>query len=250
MIIQGAEPFLFVGNKVGVLLIHGFTGAPKEMRWMGEYMHSQGYTALGIRLPGHATRPEDLLRTTWSDWLASVEDGFDYLKCFCDQIYLVGLSLGGILALTSTARLPVQGVVAMSVPYEPPPDPRVNLLRWLYLVQPKIPKGPGDWYDTAALKDHIEYPDYPTKGFYQLLQLLEVMRNSLSAIHQPALLIQSRNDKSVSPENTQKIYDHLGSQDKNIVWIDKSGHTMTHDLSRQQVFEAAGDFIRRISQIV
>src|SRR5512134_3803819 len=107
-IIPTAEPFFLLGDssKPACLLIHGFTGAPKEMRWMGEYLHAQGHTVLGVRLAGHATQPEDLLHATWSDWLASVEDGFDYLKCFCDQVYLVGLSLGGVLALASTARLP------------------------------------------------------------------------------------------------------------------------------------------------
>jgi len=50
----GAEPFFLSGSRCGCLLVHGFTGTPKEMRWMGENLHSQGYTVLGIRLSGHA----------------------------------------------------------------------------------------------------------------------------------------------------------------------------------------------------
>ncbi|MDP1778829.1 MAG: hypothetical protein Q8K73_00995, partial [Anaerolineales bacterium] len=61
--IPTTEPFLLRGNKTGILLIHGFTGAPKEMRWMGEYLNEQGFTCLGIRLNGHATTPEDMRRS-------------------------------------------------------------------------------------------------------------------------------------------------------------------------------------------
>lgn len=248
MIIKGAEPFLFVGDRIGALLIHGFTGAPKEMRWMGEYIYSQGHTVLGVRLAGHATKPEDLLHTTWSDWLSSVEDGFDYLKCFCDQVYLVGLSLGGVLALTSAARLPIQGVIAMSALYAMPPDPRLPFIRLLYRIQPSIPKGQPDWQDPAAARDHIEYPEYPTRGFIQLIELLDVMRSSLASIHQPVLLIHSRTDQSADPQNVQQIYDHLASKDKEILWLEKSGHVVTRDISRQQVFEATEAFMQRTKQ--
>ena len=94
MIISTAEPFYFPGNKTGCLLVHGFTGSPKEMRWMGEYLANEGYSVLGIRLAGHATQPEDMMRMHWQDWLASVEDGYYLLKDQVDHIFLVGLSMG------------------------------------------------------------------------------------------------------------------------------------------------------------
>lgn len=250
MIIQGGEPFLFIGNKVGILLIHGFTGAPKEMRWMGEYFRDRGYSALGVRLAGHATNPEHLPHMAWEDWMASVEDGFDYLKCFCDQVFIAGLSLGGILALTSAAVLPAQGVIAMSAPYNLPPDPRLKLVRWLHYLQPWADKGPSDWIDAEVAHDHIEYPLYPTRSFIQLIDLLEVMRSSLPAIRMPALIIHSRTDQSVNPENAQIIFDYLGSQQKQLLWIEKSGHVVTRDISRQQVFEAVENFIQRVAQTV
>jgi carboxylesterase len=98
MIIPTAEPFFFAGNRVGCLLIHGFSGTPKEMRWMGEYLGNLGYSVLGIRLAGHATQPEDMQRMHWQDWLASVEDGYWLLQGSVDQVFLIGLSMGGILS--------------------------------------------------------------------------------------------------------------------------------------------------------
>ncbi len=69
-LIPTAEPFVFPGGPVGCLLVHGFTGTPKEMRWLGEYLAGQGHTVLGVRLAGHATQPEDMIRARWWDWAA------------------------------------------------------------------------------------------------------------------------------------------------------------------------------------
>jgi carboxylesterase len=106
-IIPTAEPFFFSGKdanaKTGCLVTHGFTGTPKEMRWLGEYLNGQGYTVCGIRLNGHATKPEDMIRSRWQDWLLSVEDGFNLLRSCTYQVFLLGLSMGGVLSLTAAA---------------------------------------------------------------------------------------------------------------------------------------------------
>ena len=47
---------------------------------MGEYLSAQGYPSLGVRLAGHATRPEDMIRSRYTDWMASVEDGYHLLR--------------------------------------------------------------------------------------------------------------------------------------------------------------------------
>ena len=117
MIIPSAEPFYFPGNKTGCLLVHGFTGAPKEMRWMGEYLAEEGFSVLGVRLAGHATKPEDMIRTRYTDWMHSVEDGYHLLKGTVDRVFLIGLSMGGALSLLMASKLDVSGVFVMSAPY-------------------------------------------------------------------------------------------------------------------------------------
>ena len=139
-IIPSAEPFFFPGGQTGCLLIHGFTGTPKEMWKMGQYLNQQGYSVLGVRLAGHASQPGDLRRVQWQDWLLSVEDGWYILRGIADQIFVCGLSMGGILSLVFASRFPVAGVVAMSTPYELPPDPRLRFIRYLHYLQPKVSK--------------------------------------------------------------------------------------------------------------
>lgn len=248
MIIPTAEPFYFPGGEIGCLLIHGFTGTPKEMLWLGEYLAKQGHSVLGVRLTGHATRPEDMIRSRWRDWLASVEDGWHLLKRATSQIFSLGLSMGGVLSLLFASRFPVTGVVAMSTPYRLPPDPRLRLIKWLSWISPYTPKGPPDWHSPEGEEGHISYPKYPTRSIAELVPLMAEMRAGLPKVTMPVLLMHSRQDGSVDPANMQMIYDHLGSTDKRMLWIENSGHVITRDAAQGQVFQAAADFIKRVSQ--
>lgn len=252
-IIPTAEPFLFLGDpsKPACLLIHGFTGAPKEMRWMGEFLNQQGYTCLGVRLAGHATQPDDMIRSNWTDWTASVEDGYQLLRCITDNIFFVGLSMGGILSLLMSTRLRVKGVVAMSTPYKLPDDPRLRHIDWIAKMIPYMPKSneePGSsWFDKEAWKDHISYPQNPVRSIGQLNQLLGVLRAALPEVRVPVLLIHSQDDHYVLPENIELIFaDLLNTTDKTKLYITESGHVIPRDAARQQAFQYALEFIQRI----
>ena len=245
-VIPTAEPFLFLGDDTGILLVHGFTGTPKEMLTMGEYLAAHGKTVLGLRLPGHATRPEDMLHKSWVDWLQAVEDGYHLLRSAGRQVFIMGLSMGGILTLTAAARLPVKGVVAMSTPYLITDDPRLPYVQYLAPFMPSLPKGESDWHDHDMEKAHVDYPDYPTRSFVQLRDLGTVMRAALPKITVPVLLVHSRNDGGVLPKNMEQIYAELGSQDKSMLWVEQSGHVVTRDLEREKVFEAALAFVKRL----
>ncbi|GIV65449.1 MAG: carboxylesterase [Bellilinea sp.] len=240
----GAEPFFFPSGKVGCLLVHGLTGTPKEMRWMGEYLHQRGISVMGIRLAGHATDPADLPRTRWRDWLASVEDGFHLLNGACEQIFLAGLSLGGALSLYAASYLPAQGVISISAPYQLPPDWRLNFIHLIKHLQPRVPKGPPDWHNPQAAADHLEYPDYPTASIAELRDLLAELRQILPHVNLPTLIVHSRADQGVSPENAIKILNALGSPQKEILWVENSGHVVVREPDRQMVFERVCRFIQ------
>jgi carboxylesterase len=250
-IIPTAEPFFFPGSSTGVLLVHGFTGVPKEMRQMGEYLHREhGYSVLGVRLSGHATQPEDMIRSSYTDWLASVEDGFALLSGMTQSITLMGLSMGGVLALTTASYLPVNGVVAMSTPYKLPDDRRLRHIEWLSKAVPFMPKSsdePGSgWFDKQAYKEHISYPQNPLHAIGELNKLLSKMQAALSQITVPTLLIHSRDDNYVLKDSMPLIHASLTMPDKQMVWIEGSGHVITRDAQRQKVFETAARFVHRL----
>ncbi len=253
-IIASAEPFLFSGSHTGCLLIHGFTGTPKEMRWMGEYLAEQGFSVLGVRLSGHATRPDDMLRSHWTDWAASVEDGYYLLRGLADRVYLIGLSMGGALSLLLSTQLDVKGVIAISTPMHLPADWRLNFTGLLSRFMPYVPKSklPDSygWFDQEAWKDHISYPEHPVRAVAQLDRLLAELAAALPNVRVPVLLIHSRDDQSIALENVDHLYDALTNvTDKTRIYLEGSGHVVTRDALRQQVFEAAAGFIRRLEAL-
>jgi len=252
-IIPTAEPFLFLGDrsKPACLLIHGFTSTPKEMRWMGEYLNQQGYTCYGVRLAGHATTPEDMIRSNWTDWTASVEEAYFTLKGLTDRIFFAGLSMGGILSLLMSTRLQALGVIGMATPFKLRDDPRlpyINLIGRFISYMPKSKEPPGSgWYDKEAWQDHVSYPQNPIRSIGELNKLLGEMRSALPRVTAPVLLIHSKDDGYVLPENMEMIYDTLEhASDKTKVYVTGSGHVVTRDAARDQVFRSAVEFIRRV----
>lgn len=256
-IIPTAEPFFFPGQgkkgRLGCLVIHGFTGTPKEMRWLGKFLNQQGYTVCGIRLAGHATRMEDMIRSRYTDWLLSVEDGYHLLRSCTDQVFLLGLSMGGVLALTSASRLSVGGVVAMATPYQMIQDTwlPVSVVRLLSHFRPYLPKEKDDsdsgWFDKDALRQHVAYPANPVRSGVELKLLLAEMRAVLPKVTVPVLLIHSRDDKTVPPEHMPLLYERLGASRKEMLWVEGAGHVITEEPPRNKIFEAIDQFLESVA---
>lgn len=222
------------------------------MRWIGEYLAARGYSVLCPRLPGHATHPLDMIRSRWRDWAGAVQDGYHLLRGAADRIYLVGLSMGGGLALLMSTRLDAAGVVAMSTPYRLPRDYPACLLRLLSVFVPFQPKGslpPGSgWFDQAAFAGQVSYPQNPVRSIAELQLLLAEVRAALPRVSAPTLLMHSRDDRYVMPENMEQIYARLGAPDKHMHWLTESGHVVTRDAARQEAFRATAEFIERIER--
>lgn len=221
---------------------------------MGEYLHRQGYTCLGIRLAGHATRAEDMVRSRWTDWTSSVEDGYNILCSLTGDIFLVGLSMGGILSLLMSTRLAprVKGVIAMSTPSRLPADYPTWFIEFMsrfIKYRPKTNEAPGSgWFDKTAYQEHIAYSRNPVRSGAELKKLILEMRAVLPKISVPVLLMHSRDDKYVLPDNLEYIYERLiNATDKAKLYLTGSGHVLPRDASREQVFKSAVEFIQRVS---
>ena len=245
-VIPSAEPFLIKGGPVGCLLIHGYTGTPKEMRYLADSLTHEGYTVLAPRLFGHASDPEDMLRARWWDWIANVEDALNLLKGCTDHQVVMGLSMGGALSLLTAARYSVTAAVSISTPYDLPADPRIKFLRYLYWLMPRQPKGKPDWHNPEAVKDHIDYPYFPAKSILELQSLLEVMRGELSAVKVPLLFAQSHGDHTIPPESMDYLYEHVSSAQKSRLWVENSGHVIIREPEREKVFTAVKEFLKNV----
>lgn len=251
-IIPTTEPFFFPGGPTGCLLVHGFTGTPKEMRLLGEHLHQQGHTVLGIRLTGHATQIEDMMRMRKQDWLTDLEDGWHFLQGCTERVVPIGLSMGSVLSLIFSSRFPVAGVVALSTPYQMPDKLARRLGRLIVpfsKVVPKMGKEDVDWFNPEAQAEQISYAHHPTRQAWELVQLFRKMQAALPAVKVPALVIQSRQDIYFqdSPD-AERLLNQLGSQDKNLIWVENADHVITRDGDTSKVFNPVAEFVQRLSK--
>jgi len=247
IVLPNAEPFFKPGNRVGCLLIHGFTGSPSAMRPLGEKLSEKGYSVLAIRLPGHGTRIEDLHRVHLDDWLAAVEDGLNILNGTADQIFMMGQSMGGVLTLWAASRYPITGFVALSTPYPKEDKRRYLQIRLLSLFRKEFPKPQSPEEKRITEQGNVAYSKYSSEAIMQALKMIREMETNLAYINIPALLIQSRKDSVVDEESMDAIYEEISSKDKKRVWLENSGHVITLDQDREIVFKEVIAFIQRVS---
>jgi carboxylesterase len=243
-IMPGAEPFQHDGGPVGVLLCHGFTGTPQSMRPWAEFLASHGLTVSLPRLPGHGTRWQDANLTRWSDWFATADREFQTLKERCDQMFVMGLSMGGTLTLRLAERhgRDVAGIVLVN-PSLMNLDPRMRALPVLHRVVRSLPGIAGDIKKPGGVE--LAYDRVPLRALYSLTQLWALVRADLPQVTQPVLLFRSSEDHVVEPASGQLLLSKISSREVEEVLLLDSYHVATLDNEAQRIFDGSLEFVRR-----
>lgn len=244
MIINGAEPFLLPGGSKGVLLIHGFTGSPSEMILLGNHLYRQGYTVLGVRLAGHGTTVEEMANTNWHEWYHSACDGYHLLRGICNEISVIGLSMGGLLAMRIAKDFPVKKIVSMSAPIFIANERNLRFLPPLERSVGRYQRKNRRDLPELAKRYNVSYNKMPLVCVHQLLDIIEDTKKILSEITKPILIAQSENDHTVKAESGQYIYDHVQSKEKYLFKMKLSGHLVTLDIEHDKLFTEIEKFLR------
>ncbi len=250
----GAEPFFYRGGAVGCLCLHGFTASPSEVRWLGEHLAGKGLTVYGARMPGHGTHPQDMARQRWMDWYGATLDGYHLLKGQCEQIFVVGHSMGGMLALLLAAHMPVSGVVALATPvvFRSFVMAQAHWLKWIRPFTDQTDRShlPGIIREEQsrrgeAVVGRVRYDLWSTAAVGELYALAGVVYDHLPQVKAPLLLINSAADKTVKLENRDIIQARVKSKIIEPQTLQKSDHILPQDSEREVVFEWVSDFIQR-----
>jgi carboxylesterase len=247
-VMQGAEAFSHDGGRTGVLLCHGFTGSPQSLRAWAEYLAAAGLTISLPRLPGHGTTWQEMARTRWEDWFAEVDRAFDELQAKTDEIFLMGLSMGGCLALR-LAELhgdAVRGLVLV--------NPSVTADTKLFVLTPVLKllvpslKGIASDIKKEGVAE-VGYDRVPVKPAATLPGLWRTTQQHLSEVNQPVLVFHSATDHVVGPASLKVLTAGLRPGQIEVRELANSYHVATLDNDAQAIFGGSLEFVHTHSRV-
>ena len=270
----GKGIFLEGTNGSAVILIHGLTGTPNEMRYVANYLNKKGYTVVCPRLANHGESMQVLKRTSWQELYASIREVLigGELSGFNGPIFVSGLSMGALFALllAEEFKARVKGVtcLAPTLFYDGWNTPLSNLffpfaytpIRHIAYFKESPPYGIKNeiiqrrihkYYSSARLEDiegaeQYGYPYFPVTLLHQLQLLVKYLTKKLPDMDFPVQLIQAKDDDVASVKNSKFIYDRIRSKIKEIVLLYDSYHVITADQERETVAEKMTDFFDRL----
>jgi carboxylesterase len=237
-------PKLYKGGKTGVLLIHGFTGAPYELAPLAEYLHEQGFTVYQARVAGHGSSPENLNELEYDEWYDSVKYGYFVLKNNCDKVIVLGQSMGALVAVNTVVNNGADGLI-MLAPCIEVSSSLAPFSRYIKRFKKYEDKKIDEQY-----KDFF-YDLYPLASVEQLVNFSIYTRRLAKDINIPVLMFQHKNDKVVRADSAADFFKRISSKDKKAVFYekDKSGyHALARDKNphREQMFSDIKEWINGI----
>lgn len=234
-------------NSVGILLIHGFTGSPYEMHELSGYLNEFGYSTYSVRLPGSGTTPENLNEFAYADWYESLKFGYYTLKNSCNQVFVIGQSLGGLLASAVGYYNEVSGIIML--------NPALKIKDWRFRFVPLM-----QLFNNIYKKSDFDanyagyfYDVWPLKGMYQLYLTQKYVKKKLYVYDSPIFLVQAKEDEVVDYKGVLRYFEKIKAKDKKKFLVegkeDMHVLTLSKNSKQQLVFNAISNWIKEKSNV-
>lgn len=259
--------FFLPGGPQGVLLIHGLSGTPTEMKYVGKGLARAGYTVYGMQLAGHCGTDAELLDTGWTDWVESVNTAYDWLRERTDTVFAGGLSMGALLSLDLAARRPSAcaglALYSTTIWYDGWNINRFNFLLPLVL---KLPFGDRFRYNEEfpyGIKDErlrrrvvaqmqagdsaaAGLPGLAAPSLRQLRALIARVKKSTPTVRTPSLILHAYDDDVTSVRNALFLQKNLAGPRRTVL-LDDCYHMITVDRQRDVVVRLSADYFAEIA---
>jgi len=241
-VLPGAEPYSATGDARGALVLHGFTGNPQSMRGLALVLADAGFTVEMPLLPGHGTDVADMVPTRWEDWSAAAEAAYLDLAARSDAVVVVGLSMGGMLAVWLAEHHPEIAALALVNPMVAPPDGDT-----VGFVQAMIDNGdelaPGVGSD-IALEGSVEsaYAELPLQAALSLFAAATEVESALESVTCPVLLFTSTQDHVVDPKSSALLVERAKGPIEQVV-LERSYHVATLDYDKDEIESRTAEFV-------
>jgi len=268
--------FLLEGNNgKAVLLIHGITGTPSEMRHVGKVLNKAGYTVFCNALPRHCSSLGELKKVTWQEIADACEEDFKTLKAKHEKVFIGGLSMGALMSIHLAYKYPQEasGIavlaptifydgwalhkgkvflnLAWSIPYL---RNRINIREgWPYGLKDEDLRWSIERFYKGANADKFSNkvllfgsPFFPLANLYQHNLFTKLVIKELKDVTAPVIIIHAREDDMTSLKNARFILDNIGSPDKSLIVLEDSYHMITIDKEKDRVAEEITSFFNKL----
>ena len=243
-----------------VLLFHGMTGTPFEMKKYASFLFKNGFDVYCYCLPGHGNHPVSIYCVSWKDWIEFSKEKFSEHRSKYDYFFLGGLCLGAVISLNLCEIYNnISGIICLSTTLflDGWTIPKYNflmpiglytILRYYYTFPEREPFGiKNENYrriiQKLTSKNNVALDHYPMNAIYELLRLSKYTRKYLDKITSPVLLIHSKHDDLTSIKSAELVFNRISSRKKKMVILKDSYHLIIHDNERENVFKESVEFL-------
>jgi carboxylesterase len=247
-VLPGAEPISHVGARTaGALVLHGFTGNPSSMRGVADALVAAGYHVELPRLPGHGTHVDDMVPTRWAQWAGEAEAAYQRLAARAGQVVVVGLSMGGALAMRVAADHPeVRGLVCINPAVQPQTDEVLGMLQGMLDGGMAVMPGIGSDIADPDSKESA-YEGTPIAALISFLRDgLGPLAGHYPAVTMPLLLMNSPQDHVVEPAQSDYLAANYGGPVERVT-LERSYHVATQDYDRDLIIERTVAFADKVT---
>jgi len=250
-IMKGAESFFYKKGKTGALLIHGFTSTPSEFKDLSKTLTKQNITVFAPLLPGHGTSPERLSVAKYYQWIEKVDESIKTLAKECNNIYLIGNSMGSNLALISANKnKKIRGIIALGTPiyfkrHTVSMHILLPILKRIKLFQKKRYRNIK--YIKKINKGRTSYDSIPLRSMKELLKIIKLSKQNLKKINKPTLVMQTKNDLIIDEESGNYIIKNINSKNKQLKIVPESYHVFILDKHKEIAEKEIINFIKNES---